>query len=37
MRHDEYMTPPDYIISRYDEKYRDNHEMWSNIYISPTK
>ncbi len=37
VRHDEYMTPPDYIISRYDEKYRDNHEMWSNIYISPTK
>ena len=37
VRHDEYMTPPDYIISRYDEKYRDNHEIWSNIYISPTK
>lgn len=37
VRHDEYMTPPDYIISRYDEKCRDNHEMWSNIYISPTK
>ena len=28
---------PNYIISRYDEKYRNNPELWDSIYQSPTE
>ena len=29
------LIPPDYIISKYDEKYKNNPELWENIYHSP--
>ena len=31
----ESLTPPNYIISKYDEKYKNNSALWENIYHSP--
>ncbi len=30
------LSRPDYIISRYDGRYRDHPELWDEIYMSPT-
>ena len=30
------MTPPSYIIGRWDKTYRDHPELWGSIYVSPT-
>ena len=31
----ESLREPDYIISRWDENYRNNPELWDTIYVSP--
>lgn len=31
------MIPPDYIISKYDERYINNPELRSNMYVSQTE
>ncbi len=33
----ENLNPPAYIISRWDENYRDDPELWDAIYMSPTE
>ena len=33
---DETMEAPSYIISRWDENYRNDLELWDTIYMSPT-
>ncbi len=30
------LKEPDYIISRYDEAYRNNPALWGTFYVSPT-